>query len=47
MKYINVKIPPNKMIGRLMNIEPNPKTNSFVILKFQGSRFASDLLTEK
>ena len=47
MKYINVNIPPNKIIGRLMNIEPNPKTNSFGILRFQGSRFASDLLTEK
>ena len=30
-----------------MKIEPNPKTNSFGILKFQGSRLASDLLTEK
>lgn len=47
MKYVNVKIPPNKIIGRLMNIEPNPKRNSFGILIFQGSRFASDLLTEK
>ena len=47
MKNINVKIAPNKIIGRLMNIEHNPKTNSFGMLRFHGSRFASDLLTEK
>tara|TARA_B100000900_G_scaffold415912_1_gene447830 strand:+ start:1405 stop:1548 length:144 start_codon:yes stop_codon:yes gene_type:complete len=46
MKNIIVKIAPKKIIGRLINIENSPKTNSFGIWRFHGSKLVSDLLTE-